>query len=226
MIVLINGLCTWLNNGKLLLMNIDWNGIYIKYIRCCKKGKIKLSDSDIEIQDMTTRDMKIKKKTKKGFEKDSTKLTDTIKSTQVNQIKNVKQVKNYEELLDTIKLDDSDSDLPEDKFIKNLEYNFNVLSELKPNYRLKIDFNEQKISEENGYITFISRKLTGQNKDITLEFIKNMINITKSEPNKYNTILRESIKGLTNLRDTYVGKTWYGEHEIVTYLNKVLGDLD
>ena len=220
--IILRRICLWLNEKKQLLMDIDWNEIYDRYfkccnknnrqLKCCKKRKNKIDNSDIQM---------------KRIKNNGSKPVQVNNNNQVLQ----KQVNNYEELLETIKLEDSDSTDSSDetiintKFMENLEYNFNVLKNLQSGYKLKIDFNEQKLSEENGYIAFISRKFTGQNKQVTLDFIKKMI---ESMEIKYNNrkLLKTSVKGLKNLRDTYVSKTWYGEHMIVTELNKIIEKIE
>jgi hypothetical protein len=123
-----------------------------------------------------------------------------------------------------IEKNDENDDVPVDKFLMNLEGNFKTLSEIDVGEKLWID-SDEKIHGHNSYGQGFSRLFGGQGKDATADFIEKMYTVGNTLPvSKYGIMMAKAAKGVNNLVDTYNAKTWYGKHEAVVRLEKVIKD--
>lgn len=126
---------------------------------------------------------------------------------------NVNNVNNDNELTDN------------DKFVKNLKNNLLILSELEEGYKLWIEEETQRLYIDSTIGQAITRRLYGQGKAKTLEFIKRMIDTAELQGTPEHLELLDRAKiGVKNLTNTYKKSAWFGKYPEVDELEKIIDE--
>jgi len=112
-----------------------------------------------------------------------------------------------------------------DKFLKNLRNNLLVLSELEEGSKLWIDEETQRLYIDSTIGQSITRRLYGQGKAKTLEFIKRMIDTAElQETLEYTNLLNKAKNGVKNIANTYKKSAWFGKYPEVDELEKIIDE--
>lgn len=162
-----------------------------------------MSDSDNEITENTPRNVV-----------NNEKIDTTIPN--ANELHNVSE---RMEETNTNELTDNE------KFINNLKNNLLVLSELQEGYKLWIEVETQRLYIDNTIGQSITRRLYGQGKAMTLEFIKRMLDTAELQNTpEYNALVEKSKIGVKNLTSTYKKSAWFGKYPEVDELEKIIDE--
>jgi hypothetical protein len=130
-----------------------------------------------------------------------------------NKIELMEETQNMNELTDN------------QKFINNLKNNLLVLSELKEGYKLWIELETQRLYIDNTIGQSITRRLYGQGKAMTLEFIKRMLDTAELQNTpEYDALVEKSKIGVKNLTNTYKKSAWFGKYPEVDELEKIIDE--
>jgi hypothetical protein len=112
-----------------------------------------------------------------------------------------------------------------DKFIRNLKNNLLVLAELEEGYKLWIDEETQRLYIDSTIGQAITRRLYGQGKAKTLEFIKRMIDTAELQATpEYTDLLDKAKQGVKNITATYKKSAWFGKYPEVDELEKIIDE--